>query len=368
MKVLSTTVLFSSLASTLGTTCSDLKSEIADLTQNYKDHMCCPKHGGFEGKEIFDNVNGTLGWSPFSKKDKAEYGLVEIQNANVEHELNYAKTGSTTPSALHGIFWMDQRARWTEGYFNTGFTPAIHSASDEILVAFGESYYNPKTKCINDLPVTTSGPLPPIGTRNGHWTYMDDNGEGGNTIWDNNMDSGLKGSFCFKQDGEGTNIGDIIELKMKIKVFGINIPIPHAFLKFEMVKTHFGFDRRTTFGPLTRHGLMRGMAQYILNFVCSSCSVRDEENQLMGAYHYPVYQIVDGNGIRQQPAYDAYLDFINTQTYGAKCTDKDDVQGDTCTACTKQDYVVGECQSTVQHPLNHGNGTQLIPRCIKNCY
>merc|ERR1719414_598648 len=88
-----------------------------------------------------------------------------------------------------------------------------------------------------------------------------------------------------------------------------------------MIKRPFGWDRQTIIGPDARKlgGVLPWLQGISPLFLC----------------HYPVFQIVDGDGKRTEH-YSAYLDWANNDT--------------TCT------------ESTFRRQLNRGQGTSLVPR------
>jgi len=205
--------------------------------------------------------------------ENQEFSLHRIKNDEVEHELAYAKTGSELPPALHGIFWMDQRgvnvpavnAAGDPDYRQVGST-----AADELLVSFGETHWDPKTRC--------AGPVPVYGGKKGHWTFMDQKGppgEGHSALWSSVYASTLVLDFCFRSDSF-----DEIDIHVHIKKLGIWIRVPWFGMHMTMMKKPWGWDRQTTY-------------------------ITGRE-----ALHYPVFQIVDGDGRRTQH-YSTYLKWAN---------------------------------------------------------
>jgi hypothetical protein len=143
------------------------------------------------------------------------------------------------------------------------------TAADELLVSFGETHWDPVTRC--------AGPVPTYGGKRGHWTFMDQTGEGQNANWTTLYSNRLYLDFCFRSDKF-----DKIDLHVYIKKFGVWIRVPWWGMHLTMVKTTWGWDRQTT--VLT--------VQQVL--------------------HYPVFQIVDGDGQRTEH-YAAYLNWANNQ-------------------------------------------------------
>ena len=103
----------------------------------------------------FGDCNCDSGWKG-ACCDESAYVLVPIENDNVENELIYAKSGSDIPQGLHGIFWMDQRGKAVPqltGNTDPEYRQVGRSAADEFLVSFGEATYDPKTRCVGEVPV-----------------------------------------------------------------------------------------------------------------------------------------------------------------------------------------------------------------------
>jgi len=216
-----------------------------------------------------------------------------------EKELAFAKTGSALPAALHGIFWMDQRGVNVAAGISPvdpDYQQVGSQAADELLVSFGEAHWDAETRC--------AGPVPVAGGKKGHWTFMDQQGPAGagnSSVWDSNYNSRLYGDFCFRSDSF-----DEIDLHMYVKVIGLWMRIPWFAAHLTMKKTAWGWDRQTT-------SLMTGSK----------------------VFHYPVFQIIDGDGRRTQH-YDAYLKWANTDT-----------------AATEESF---------ETPINRGQGTSLVGR------
>jgi len=207
--------------------------------------------------------------------DGGEFALHRIKNDEVEQNLAFAKTGSELPSSLHGIFWMDQRGvnvpaatRATDpDYQQVGDT-----AADELLVSFGETHWDPQTRC--------AGPVPTYGGKKGHWTFMDQKGppgQGENENWSTLYSNRLYLDFCFRSDQF-----EDMDLHVYIMKFGVWVRVPWWGMHLTMKKTSWGWDRQTT------------------------TAVTDE------VLHYPVFQIVDGHGKRTEH-YAAYLKWANNQ-------------------------------------------------------
>jgi len=225
--------------------------------------------------------------------DGKNFELHRIKNNEVEHQLAFAKTGSELPSSLHGIFWMDQRGVNVPAATGPDYQQVGDTAADELLVSFGETYWDPVTRC--------AGPVPTYGGKQGHWTFMDQKGlpgEGQSAEWSTLYSNRLYLDFCFRSDKF-----EEIDIHVHIKKLGLWIRVPWFGMHLTMTKMKWGWDRQTT--------------AFISNDV----------------FHYPVFQIVDGEGKRTEH-YEAYLKWANNQ------------------------------QST-DHPatpINNGEGTSLVGR------
>jgi len=212
--------------------------------------------------------------------------------------LAFARTGSKLPDGLHGIFWMDQRGVHVPagtGASDPGYQQVGSSAADELLVSFGETHWDANTRC--------AGPVPVYGGSRGHWTFMDQQGPpgpGSSRTWLDAYKQRAYINFCFRSDKF-----DEIDLHVKF-LFGLWFEVPWAVLHFTMLKTPWGWDRQTT-------AWLTGST----------------------TYHYPVFQIVDGDGKRTEH-YDAYLKFANTDT-----------------TFTEEGF---------DTPINRGQGTSLVGR------
>jgi len=200
---------------------------------------------------------------------------------------------------LHGIFWMDQRGVNVPAATGPEYQQVGDSASDEFLVSFGETHWDPETRC--------AGPVPVYGGKQGHWTFMDQQGPpgpGASKVWEDADKTKLYLEFCFKSDAL-----DEIDIHVYAKhtvTLWFWVRVPWWGLHLKMIKTSWGWDRQTT-------------------AIASSRTM-----------HYPVFQIVDGDGQRTEH-YDEYLRWANNQT----STDH------------------------VSQPINKGEGTSLIGRLVK---
>ena len=198
------------------------------------------------------NKNGSCGDGVHCLEAK-DFTLRRIRNSEVEHELAFARAGSTIPSILHGIFWMDQRGvsvREEIARIDPGYQQVGSWAADELLVAFGGTRFNNITRCI---PVLLFGES---------WTWMDQGG-GENYAWTSARDTFAYLDFCFRSD-----TFEVADIHVYLKFFGLWFRVPWFVMHAMVKKTKWGIDRHTT--------LIFGLLHF----------------------HYPVLRIVDGNGAR----------------------------------------------------------------------
>jgi len=278
------------------------------------------------------------GWSG-ACCDRATYELQRIRNDEVEDELVYAKVGSSVPTVMQGIFWMDQRGvapALTSA--DPGYTQVGGTAADELLVSFGEAEYNPETRC---------SVVPVFGGKGGHWTFMDQTGNAGSDVHAGALSVLLTGHFCFTSTdfaevdvGLRVKAGDFFEeltgSDLLPDIIDGYIAVPPSIMHLTMVKTTWGWDRVTTIGPAS----LRQLPAKVLS-AWANVLPKEVAAMLGGVtttYHYPVFQIVDGSG-RRTKNYQAYLDWANMQT-----------------------DALYDGPSDFAHALNRGQGTQLVAR------
>lgn len=233
-----------------------------------------------------------------------KFALVPIDNDKIEHELGYAKTGSAIPSVLHGIWWMDQRGINLPIASDPNFKQSGSQAADELVVAFGEADWDPNTLC---LKMTTWDGAP----MGGHWTYMND-GHGGNAAWKLAESVKLPFHGCFDDDTYQVfqihatlKIGDVLKSGIDVTlppVIDGYITVPTSVFSYKMIKKPWGWDRESRIGPDIAKW-KKALPKEWFFFV-------DFPNNV---FHYPVFQIVDGNGQRTAN-YNAYLAWANNNT------------------------------------------------------
>jgi len=271
-----------------------------------------------------------------AKEQGDEFVLATIRNDEVEQELEYARTGSAIPETLHGIFWMDQRGKHLPIPSDPDYKQVCASAADELLVTFGEGNWDPEELCFRDVSLPGGSPT------KGHWTWMNEGWntrktwtDGWNRAWEGSKNENTRIEFCFSDSSLQT-----IELVAYIKAgdwlenfAGYNLPetidgfikLPRSVMSWNMRKKPWGWDRESVVGPDARklRNVLKGdLFQWLdnVNIIC----------------HYPVFQVVDGNGERTEH-YDAYLAWANTDFPECK-------------------------ESTFECPLANGNGTSLVGR------
>jgi len=253
--------------------------------------------------------------------------LHAIRNDEVENELAYPKTGSAIPKVLQGIFWMDQRGKHLPIASDPDYKQVGPNAADELLVTLAEHRWNPDTLCLEDAAGLFGGA--PI---KGHWTWMN-NGAKNNIRHAGALLKSVRIDFCFRDE-----TFQAINLHMYVKAkesFGFNVPgflmkdglveIPRAAMALNMIKKPWGWDRESI--------MNQGAAALRSILPDDLGSWLDEHHSV---YHYPLFQIVDGDGKRTEH-YEAYLTWANTNF--PDCSEK-----------------AFDC------PLNKGNGTQLVAR------
>jgi len=253
--------------------------------------------------------------------------LHAIRNDEVENELAYPKTGSAIPDVLQGIWWMDQRGMHLPIPSDPDYKYDFPTAVDELLITFAEHRWNPKTLCLEDTAGMFGGA--PTG---GHWTWMNA-GLNNNLVHENALKAGLKLDFCFRD-----TTFQAINIHLYVKApDGFNIPgwllkdgfveIPRFLRELNMIKKPWGWDRETIVNPVFKdwHDILGD-------------TIGDFLEGFHSVMHYPVFQIVDGDGKRTEH-YDAYLKWANTNF----------------PHCSEPAF---DC------PLNKGNGTQLVSRRV----
>ena len=252
--------------------------------------ITCQCDAGWEGRNC-DMLEG---------HSTGAFTLRRIDNDRVEREIAFAKTGSQLPASTHGLFWMDHRGSHTAGIAELpAYRRAGPLAFDELVMGFGEAGWDAETRCIS--------PVPRFG---GSWTYMDQGG-GGNSFFSVALRSRISLSFCFEDEGLSAAR---IHPRMRVPLLGWLPGWPAAFVEMTMVKTPFGWDRVSR-----PHWFLRAVLGERLGET---------------PWHFPLFQIVDGDG-RRTRHYDRYLAWANNDTDAT-------VPGD------------------LQQQMSRGNGTQLV--------
>lgn len=158
-----------------------------------------------------------------------------------------------------------------------GYRQVCESAADEIVVSFGEATWDEQRNCVTDVGIFSGGPLW------GHWTFFD-HGGGTSSAWDGAGVHRPVADFCFKDSTRKE-----LDIWRRFKLgnlpvipdsWDITMTFPQKIMHLEKDKTAWGWDRVTKVGKIGPFQL----------FKC----------------HYPVWQIVDGDGKRTKH-YDAYV-------------------------------------------------------------
>jgi len=235
----------------------------------------------------------------------ADYVLERIRNDRVEHEMAFAAIGSSMPEMFHGIWWMDQFC-----YHVDATDPEYAKVCNfgmrvpEMLISWGEAEWDAESKCTSRIYQN--------GGAKGHWTF-NDMGSGANNVWTsdgaaNACLSSPQWSFlqfcCADSTCETIDVGVFFEDKF--------LTVATSMYDFSMVRKPWGWDRVT-----------RGV---------------------FSEWHYPVFQIIDGNGART-PHYDAYLQWAGPSR-SSGC-------GSCCGGCT--------CSCTGAGNLSCGWNAPVVP-------
>lgn len=293
------------------------------------------KGGGSVGSEQV-----VSSWAEASEFAAHEFDVVEVDNQEIASKLAYAKSDGDIPNTLHGIWWLDQMGYSSiakdNGYQNN--MPFENIPSLETLAAFGDSptQWNAATKCI--------GPVPNYGGRKGHWTYL--NTPRGRSQLFGSISTKMTADICFTDaamEKITVNAGVLVPV-LKSWVF-----TPSFLFAMKMEKRPWGWDRVTTVGPdVTSH-----LAAYrsLLESIFPPQWIRILESGGKGAAHYPVLQVIDGNGQRTK-YFDEYIagvvHFSNSpvQLYGMQVPQNFTAKYEqTCYAFTGE-----SCSDTPCHP------------------
>lgn len=263
------------------------------------------------------------------------FALHRIRNDQVEHELSYARTGSAIPASLHGIWWMDQRGVHLPQPSDPEYRQVVESSADELLVTWGDGAgWDPATRCVGRVPI--------YGGAAGHWTFMDVSASGTSGVFSSALDNRAMLDFCFTD-----NTMQTIDLHLYVKASSIVGSAPSdAYVELPMWAFHMSMERRPWgWDRVTRVLDAAALLQISPGLppgLLSSLSAVEA--------HYPVFQIVDGDGQRTEhyPAYLAWADSPDSwPAYNrSACVDP---------------HMGGEI-SSFWCPLNAGNGTQLVGR------
>mmetsp|Transcript_34526 Transcript_34526/g.62604 ORF Transcript_34526/g.62604 Transcript_34526/m.62604 type:complete len:352 (+) Transcript_34526:78-1133(+) len=235
----------------------------------------------------------------------AQFETKYVRHDDVENVMSYAKAGSGVPESLQGIWWMDQSGalRPSEDY------PYYMGPSAEVLASFGDlAVWQEETLCVT--------PVPPYGGKVAHWTFQaTDQGLG---MVEEFQKGGTTFHFCFTNDSykeiqifqqmafdkEKTS-GKLLHALGK-EAWNGSSWFPPWGIDLRMIKHSWGFDRVSN---ILSNRLRDASRSSFLDRLVPGAVMDD----LMRSMHYPVWQIVDGNGKRTEH-YDAYLKFMQDPT------------------------------------------------------
>mmetsp|Transcript_108886 Transcript_108886/g.307911 ORF Transcript_108886/g.307911 Transcript_108886/m.307911 type:complete len:293 (+) Transcript_108886:74-952(+) len=233
-----------------------------------------------------------------------EFEVTHVKNDEVELKLGYARTGSTIPESFHGIHWLDQyhgSSVAQDPEFQNDL-PFKHLPSDEVAVAFGDAptRWNADTRTLEQLPN--------YGGDQGHWTFRDTTS--GKVQMQGALTSRMEADFVFDEAME------VVRLVARVRVphVGHWISVPPSVFEMRMERRPWGWARITTVGPDLPDFIDKSplLARVLPEYLMRILQVGEG-----GAMHYPVLQIVDGNGERTK-YYDEYLKYINSVTNGSQ--------------------------------------------------
>jgi len=347
-----------------GESCKD-ETSLSECVSYKKEGYCPDKSWYWYPTWMRDNCAETCGYC--DSIDNGPRRLRRINNSAIADELVYAKTGSSTPLCMQGIWWMDQRGVHLPIPEDPSYKQRGPAAADELVMTFGSDWYtgpyDPVTKCIT-VPLYTG--------IEGHWAFMDQ-GEGKNKDAFGSNLVRMTLDFCFigsAANDQLCDVGSVLDIQVKvnmatmfedlleeqvISLIDLARPtlnllgftsgsgswqyVPKWIVSMSMIKTSWGWDRKSTLGPGFLRPKLPNSALKLLGMLFPATAVDNLSEILDGhaersTMHYPVFQVVDGKG-NKTSHWDAFLKFANTNTN-----------------CTK---------STLECPMNRGNGTSLVP-------
>eukprot|EP00972_Heterocapsa_arctica_P019182 2830539-Heterocapsa_arctica.AAC.1 len=268
---------------------------------------------------------GSSPWMLWGGPSKAYQAQLFVDKAfpsdRVEHFMNYARTGSSIPKELHGIWWMDQ-----SGFSSVAKSPSYTFAFmpfPELLVSFGEggedgTAYEQETRCVT--PITIYG-----GNR---WTAPNTLAGRGGLAFHQMLRNTL--SFCFTNDTHEevqiyqkvpapmASLGAVPLGPVAASLLGFYdagdgyVWTPNSLMSMRMVKTPWGWDRVTTMlDTIQDVKAPFWHPEPLLNLL--------KEAQRRAVAHYPLIQVVDGDGKRTK-YYKEYLAFMKGVPGGGATT------------------------------------------------
>lgn len=245
-------------------------------------------------------------WRLASEFAERNFEIQRIPSAEIAESMAYARAGSSIPSSLHGIFWLDQfhRSSIAKNDTYSAAKPFKHPPSDETLVSFGDAptAFEPQSRCV--------GPVPGYGGVQGHWTYLDTTR--GRLEFDGALSSRITADFCFDQSMQSIDV-----------IAGVRVPIlgwvfiPSWLGGMRMERRSWGWNRVNLLGPnisttLEKFGPM--LDKILPSFLMATIRSGDS-----GGSQYPVIQIIDGEG-KKTEYFQEYMDYITGENNDFKPT------------------------------------------------
>mmetsp|Transcript_103924 Transcript_103924/g.291045 ORF Transcript_103924/g.291045 Transcript_103924/m.291045 type:complete len:389 (-) Transcript_103924:216-1382(-) len=233
----------------------------------------------------------------------------------VEDYMMYATNESDIPTGLHGIWWMDQGG-YSRQLLDDPDYPFDFNMTAETLISFGdaETMYQPETRCVT--------PVPFYAGQGGHIAFW--NNKYGLRQWSTFVETRFNLHFCFTNETEteihlwqsvrNTGVSNVLKQAMGYADAGGDyLFTPHSLVHMTMIKKPWGWDRVTkVMNDNVRKLLSADNLQAFKELLPESelnIILENAHETVSREYHYPVVQIVDGEG-RRTKFYQAYLKYI----------------------------------------------------------